>query len=48
MALNRSSFCRLVLLRMGSERDLWILGRELIRFSRETSTFLKLVLASLE
>ena len=36
MALKRSSFCRLVLFRMGSERDLWILGSELIRWSRSS------------
>ena len=56
VALNKSSFCRLVLqwhtigsqliwwkdwvhlLRIGSERDLWIFGRELIKFSRDTRT----------
>jgi len=38
-ALNKSSFCRFVLLRIGSERDLWIFGKELIRFSRDTSTW---------
>ena len=27
------------LLRIGSERDLWIFGKELIRFSRDTSTW---------
>jgi len=44
---NRSSLWRLVLFKIGSDNDLWIFGKELIRFSRDTKTFLKAGLSSL-
>lgn len=47
LAVNKSSFWRLVLFRIGSDKDLWILGRELIKFSNDTKTFLKAGLSSL-
>ena len=61
-ALNKSSFCRFVLFRIGSgqirlnidhnsenhyilkapDKLLWILGNELIKFSRDTSTWVRM------